>query len=463
MKKISLILSMLLCAGHVYAQTEQEKATITQFQAHFNAQKYAEIFQTFSPDMQKAVPLSMFEKISKDLTTQLGNIQQVDFTHYKGEGIAVYKTTFEQERLNLVLGINDQQQISTLLFQPYVEPNTAPNTTVNAIQGYPKEITDKIFQSTKAFPEHTNVAIAVLEQGKTKYYGVHKHDNQIHAKANQDHVFGIGSITKVMTSEVLAQLVTQNKLKLDDTINGYYAFPFKDNIQLRFQDLANHTSGLPRLPSNLEVSSIENPYQAYDEKKLNEYLQNQLILDVQDNQGKFPNYSNLAVGLLGHSLGLSQQQSFASLIQRYVFDQHQMKNSYVSTPKAGKKLIPAFSKDGTVIPTWEFDTLFAAGGVLSTVEDLMKFAQAQLNDQNAVAKMMQQATTEQYTNHKIGLGWFIDAKGQGIIWHGGNTAGHSSILMLDLKNKRAVSILANVAVDHPHMGEIEKLAIQLLQ
>lgn len=449
----------------LYAQSDIEREVITQFQQDFNAQNYAAIFEKFSPEAKKAIPLNMFEKVSKDLQQQLGKIQSLEYIESKGKETAVYKANFEKDRLKLSMSLNNDQQISGLLFTPYIESTAANNKTVNAIQGYPKAIAEKIYQAKRTFPEQTQVAIAVLDQDKTHYYGVQKHKDKILAKANQDKVFAIGSLTKVMTSTILAELVTQNKIKLDDKINPYYAFPFKDNIQIRFQGLANHTSGLPRLPSNLEVDDDTDPYKEYDAAKLEEYLKNSLELEHVNNSGKVPHYSNLAVALLGQSLSQSQNKDFAELLNEHIFKKYGMKNSYTSLDQAAKQLVPAFDAQGKEITTWAFDTFIPAGGVLSTASDLTRFAQAQSDEQNAAVQLTQQATTEQAGSYQLGLGWFIQEQDNGtkIIWHGGNTAGHSAILMIDLNKRKAVAILANVAAVHPEMGNIEKLAAQILQ
>ncbi|WP_180131382.1 DUF3887 domain-containing protein [Acinetobacter sp. YH12072] len=218
MKKISLFLSSLLYMSSLYAQSDIEKEVIAQFQQDFNAQNYAAIFEKFSPEAKKAIPLNMFEKVSKDLQQQLGTIQSLEYLESKGKETAVYKANFEKDRLKLSMSLNNDQQISGLLFTPYIESTAANNKTVNAIQGYPKAIAEKIYQATHTFPEQTQVAIAVLDQDKPHYYGVQKHKDKIQAQANQDKIFAIGSLTKVMTSTILAELVTQNKIKLDDKI-----------------------------------------------------------------------------------------------------------------------------------------------------------------------------------------------------------------------------------------------------
>src|SRR5690606_26436110 len=148
-------------------------------------------------------------------------------------------------------------------------------------------------------------------------------------------IFEIGSITKVFTSTVLASLVEEGKIKLTDKINSYYSFPFNNNINLTFKDLANHTSGLPRLPENLVLSDEANPYKSYGKNQIEEYLKNFLKIDKPQTYS----YSNLGTGLLGYTLGLSQKTSFQKLLQKNVFDKYKMINSFTSSHNLTDKLV----------------------------------------------------------------------------------------------------------------------------
>ena len=68
----------------------------------------------------------------------------------------------------------------------------------------------------------------------------------------------------------MANFVLDEKLTLDDPVNDYLDFPLKDNITFTFTELSNHTSGLPRLPSNLLLSEVDlnNPYKDYGNEEL---------------------------------------------------------------------------------------------------------------------------------------------------------------------------------------------------
>ncbi len=98
-----------------------------------------------------------------------------------------------------------------------------------------------------------------------KFYGIKRVNDSIITIDNHNSVSEIGSITKVFTSILLSNFVIDKKIELDDKINNYINISLKNNTKISFKQLANHTSGLPRLPSNLNLALVnpENPYQEY--------------------------------------------------------------------------------------------------------------------------------------------------------------------------------------------------------
>ncbi len=58
-------------------------------------------------------------------------------------------------------------------------------------------------------------------------------------------------MSKVFTSTLLANFVLEGKVRLNDDIGDYIDTPINEGARITFESLANHTSGLPRLPSNL--------------------------------------------------------------------------------------------------------------------------------------------------------------------------------------------------------------------
>ena len=91
-----------------------------------------------------------------------------------------------------------------------------------------------------------------------------------------DTLFEIGSITKVFTALLLADMVQRGEVKLDDPISKYVPtsakIPQRDGKQITLVDLATHTSGLPRMPGNFTPKDPANPYIDYTEDQLYTFL-----------------------------------------------------------------------------------------------------------------------------------------------------------------------------------------------
>lgn len=336
------------------------------------------------------------------------------------------------------------------------------SNTINALQEYPSKIAEITYSNSKDFPNNTQLSIAIIQNGEINYYGIIKENDSIKPIENQDKVFEIGSITKVFTASVLASLVEDKKIQLTDNINTFYSFPFKDNIQISFKHLANHTSGLTRLPENLDLSNETNPYKNYGKRELDEYLKNMLRLE--NEQSKNYSYSNLGAGILGFTLSLSQKTSFQELLQKRIFEKYKMTSSFTCSQSLEHKLVKGLDVNGNIVSNWDFDVLFGAGGILSTTEDLTRFAAAQFNPKNTDLALTRQPTFNIDENVKIGLGWHLlkSRSGQDLIWHNGGTGGYSSSMAIDVNNKNAVIILSNVSAFNPKMRKITDLCFELI-
>lgn len=350
--------------------------------------------------------------------------------------------------MNLIFAQSDDYQIATHV--------------INGQENYPDDIFNIIFSKTKDFPDNTQLSIAIIQKGKTNYYGIIKLNDTLRPIENQNKVFEIGSITKVFTSTVLASLVEEGKIKLTDEINPFYSFPFKDNIKLNFKDLANHTSGLPRLPENFDLTNQIDPYKNYGKIQMEEYLKD--VLKLENEPSKIYSYSNLGAGVLGYTLGLTQRTSFEKLIQEKVFDKYNMKNSFMSFQNLNEKLVKGQNMNGEIASNWSWDVLLGAGGILSTTEDLVQFANAQFDSKNKELALTRTPTFTINENMKIGLGWHLlkSKGGKNLVWHNGGTGGYSSSIAINTNDKIAVIILSNLSAFHSKMKNIDELCFELI-
>ena len=315
---------------------------------------------------------------------------------------------------------------------------------------YLSEIAEIVFQKVNKLPNKSQLSIAILQNGEVEFYGTIRDGEAIKRIDNKNSVFEIGSITKVFTSTVLTSLVEDKEVKLTDNINSFYPFDFKNNIKITFKSLANHTSGLASLPENLDLTDLTNPYKSYGKTEIEKYLIDLLKLD--DKPLKSYAYSNLGAGLLGYTLGVSQRTTFQNLLKQKVFDKYGMNNTYTNSQNLEDQLVKGLDRKGHIVSNWDFDALFGAGGILSTTEDLVKFANAQFDVTNKELELTRKQTFEINENFRIGLGWHIlkSKNGNDLFWHNGGTGGYSSSMTIDLKNKRAVIIVSNVENMYPN-------------
>jgi len=326
--------------------------------------------------------------------------------------------------------------------------------------------TDSIYNQAKYFPDNTQFALALIHDGQVVYYGIQRLNDTLITIENKSKVFEIGSITKVFTTTLLANFVLNKEVDLDSTINKYFNFPFKDNQVFTFRELANHTSGLPRLPSNIRFDAIfssKNPYKDYDEQKLDEYLQNDISPDYP--KGSKSAYSNLGMGLLSYSLRKLSGKSYEQLAREMIFDKYNMVNSGTNKRKIETHLIGGLDDKGRPTPNWEPGALIGAGGIYSTVEDLTKFAFAQFDSANAELALTRVKTYRDNKFRDVGLGWFIINRKNGNkwFWHNGGTGGYSTSMAIDIEHKNGVIILSNISSFHKNFKNIDNLCFSLMK
>ncbi|MBT33789.1 MAG: penicillin-binding protein [Thalassobius sp.] len=320
-----------------------------------------------------------------------------------------------------------------------------------------------IFNCIKDFPNNTELSLAIIENGKVNFYGVKRENNSVVDVVNRSSAFEIGSITKVFTSTLLANYVVEGKVKLDDDINYYLDFKLKNNTPISFVSLANHTSGLPRMPSNFMLSAMlspDNPYKDYDEAKLKAYLTEELSLS--EDKGK-PSYSNLGAGLLGYTLSQISGKDYQTMVTEKIFTKYNMLNSTTNRNELKVPLVKGLDKDGDVTSNWDIKALVGAGGILSNTEDLSKFAMAQFNSANEELALTRQKTYVDSTSYDMGLGWHVSKSKSGgeVYWHNGGTGGYRTCMALDMPRKNAVIVLSNISAFNNESAKVDKLCFEL--
>jgi serine-type D-Ala-D-Ala carboxypeptidase/endopeptidase len=274
-----------------------------------------------------------------------------------------------------------------------------------------------------------------------------------------DTIFEIGSITKVFTALLAAEMARDGELKLDDPISRYLPaslkIPERNGRQITLIDLATHTSGLPRMPANFRPKDPENPYADYNLDALYSFLSSyELHRDI----GVKFEYSNLGFGLLGIGLAQRAGMDYEKLVIMRICDPLGMSNTRITLSEAMRqRLAVGHSADLVKASVWDIPTLAGAGALRSSANDLLAFLAGVMGySENPRATVLAAAqksavsisrpTEEPFIN--AGLGWTIDARGGGeIIWKSGGTGGYRTFIGYSPKTGIGIVALSNAATE----------------
>ncbi len=268
-------------------------------------------------------------------------------------------------------------------------------------------------------------------------------------------VFEIGSITKIFTSLLLADAVQRGEVALTDPVSKYLPpnvkVPERGGKKITLVDLATHTSGLPRMPTNFHPKDPGNPYADFSVAQLYEFLSSvELTRDI----GSTYEYSNLGGGLLGHALARRAGTDYETLVRTRILEPLGMKSTAITLSKSMKdRLAPGHDAGLHQVANWDIPTLAGAGALRSTANDLLTFLAANIGLEKSplapsMAAMIAARRPTGTPNLEIALGWHIWTRhGHEIIWHNGGTGGYRTWIGFDPKSRTGVVVLSNMSTN----------------
>jgi CubicO group peptidase (beta-lactamase class C family) len=292
---------------------------------------------------------------------------------------------------------------------------------------------------------NAGVTIGVVQHGVERIFS--------YGTAKPDSIFEIGSISKTFTGLILAQMVEQGKVRLDEPVRellppGVVAKPAAGR-EITLIDLSTHHSGLPRMPDNFHPADAKNPYADYDEKKLYEFISKHGV--ALPKKPKFV-YSNVGMGLLGQALADRAQVPYATLLHDEVTGPLNLHDTAIAlTPELQARFIEGHNANGKTVSAWDLGAMAGAGGIRSTAANMLTYLGAQLHPDRLPAGTL--ATPEGKTlasaiamSHQkyaedIAINWMFDGSEYE---HSGGTGGYTSQAIFDTKKDYAVIVLLNV-------------------
>lgn len=285
-------------------------------------------------------------------------------------------------------------------------------------------------------------------------------------------IFEIGSISKTMTSMILADGIQRMELKLDDPVQNYLpqgmVMPKRGDHVITLEDLATHTSGLPRL-APLQMSQLADPkVRANPYATMNAEQLKQALAEAKAKESKTPTpaYSNFGVSLLGYTLCQKYGKSYESLLKERILEPVGMKETWLVVPEAEKvRFIDGFDAAGKLSTHWDFTDITAgAGGIRSTTHDMLLYVEAGMGRSKGLRIAFDVALHPQYEmgrQGQIGLGWLLgEMEGKRFAWHNGGTGGFSTFCAFSKSPGVGVVVLSNRSKPG---GEIDRLGMTVLR
>ena len=325
-------------------------------------------------------------------------------------------------------------------------------------------------EAQKDFDQLPGLTAIVVEDQEVLWSGAFGMANKEKSlDSNKNTICSICSISKLFTSVAIMKLYDEGKIRLDDKVSDHLTnydlkqkYPESGPITIR--SLLTHSSGLPREAGYPYWTGPDFPFPTKEE----------IDSKLKDQETLYPastyfQYSNLGLTLLGEIVAEISGMPYEDYVEQNILIPLGLSNTRSNMPENlyGEELAigyGAINREGNrnKVKLFQANGIAPAAGFSSTVEDLGKFAswQFRLRDSSLVEilkpstlKNMQRVHwTNPDWSTTWGLGFAIYKGSDGNTWvgHGGSCPGYRSTLQINLKTKRAFSVMINASGTNPN-------------
>jgi CubicO group peptidase (beta-lactamase class C family) len=298
------------------------------------------------------------------------------------------------------------------------------------------------------YQKNPNVGISVgFINNNEEYYTAYGNlDSESQTEINKKSIFEIASITKILTSNLIAQAVIDHKIKTDDYIDNYLPkeYVLHENLinKIKISDLASHQSGLPDIDfGKLIELNPQQPVSSVTEKTLAAIINN--CAELKD-YGKY-RYSTIGYTLLGQILEKVYGKSYDEIIRAKIIKPLKMTNTLTKDFNVKNRTV-GHNPDGGVQEFFKWNITASAGLVKSNTSDMVTYLKAVLNKKTAIGKASLITEKIFYKDEKreMGLGLTINTDDKNTIYaKSGDSMGQSSIICYNRAKDWGFIILLN--------------------
>lgn len=207
------------------------------------------------------------------------------------------------------------------------------------------------------------MVIAISDHGAQRFYNFGVASKETQTPATPDTLFEIGSISKVFTATLATYAQAKGHLSLKDPVAEYVpelkGTPFG---QIHLVHLATHTAG---------GFPLQVPEHIQNSQQFMDYLK---VWKPAYTAGSQRTYANPSIGMLGVIAAKSMGTSYREALEKHLFAEAGLKNSYLNVPanKAGL-YAQGYNKEDAPVRLSAGVLADEAYGVKTTARDLIHF------------------------------------------------------------------------------------------
>lgn len=312
-----------------------------------------------------------------------------------------------------------------------------------------QEIPRKIDSIIKIYHQknpEVSISLGFIKNNEEYYTAYGKLSKESQSDIDRNSLFEIASITKIITSNLIAQAVIDKKLNLDDAIDGYlpkeYALHKNVKGKIKISDLASHQSGLPDVdfPKLIQLNP-QQPVSSITQESLTTIVNN--CSELTD-YGKY-RYSTIGYTLLGQILEKIYDERYDKIIKEKITHPLQMPNTLTKEFNVKNKTT-GYNPDGGTQEFFKWNITAPAGLVKSDAYDMITYLKAVLNEETKIGKAAMITERIFYKDEKreMGLGLNITTDDKNTIYaKSGDSMGQSSIICYNRTKNWGIIILLN--------------------
>ncbi len=321
---------------------------------------------------------------------------------------------------------------------------------------------DKFIVDYKDLKKVPSISAGILSKGEITWLGSAGYsDIENSITATPKTIYRIASISKPITAVAVMQLVEEGRIHLDDNALKYIPYFPAKKWKFTVRQLLNHTSGIRNYKSAEE----------FDSKVHYNTTREAVLLMMNDPLSFQPGtkfqYTTLGYNLLAAIIENVSGMDYNSYLKKYIFEPAHMNSTYAEIQKSivfnrAHGYIKNEYRELENAPLADLSIKYAGGGLISTPEDLLKFANGLVSGvlvKPATLDTMLQPITllnGKVISYGLGLSFGTTDDGKYYFAHEGNGTGFCSFFVVFPKSQLAAACLINIKD-----RDIENPALQL--